>query len=88
MEVNKAFLSQNSTVVGIWLGGGITNDSKLPDDVLTKVEKAYHLLKEKRVHVMILTGGASNPKKTKLTEAKLMLDVLLKKEIKKAGEGT
>ncbi|MBI5002112.1 YdcF family protein [Candidatus Woesearchaeota archaeon] len=69
--------------IGIVLGGGITDEGTLPRDVQKRVLKAQELLQKKVIRKIILCGGSTNKKFSKLTEALLMATLLLEKGVKK-----
>ncbi|HLC47302.1 MAG TPA: YdcF family protein [Candidatus Nanoarchaeia archaeon] len=82
MKKGEAVLQKGWTDIGILLGGGISGKRRLPHDPKTRVEKAYHLLKEGYIQFLILSGRCSygNPE---LSEAKIYFDYLIEKGIPK-----
>lgn len=85
MKQCQAVLTKKANAIGILLGGGITDEGLLPYDVQTRADKAIELLKGKYLKKLIITGGCSNPKFQKKTEAKLIKSYLIKKSIKKSA---
>ncbi len=82
MKEGDAVLQIGWTNRGILLGGGINKRGKLPHDPKTRVEKAYHLLKEGYIDSLVLSGKCSygNPK---LSEAELYFNYLTERGIPK-----
>jgi uncharacterized SAM-binding protein YcdF (DUF218 family) len=69
--------------LGIVLGGGITDEGTLPRDVEKRVLKAIALFQKKIIGKIMVTGGATNPRCCKITEAVLMQKLLISHDIPK-----
>lgn len=69
--------------IGIILGGGILDEGILPRDVQKRVLKASELFQKKVIRKIIVTGGSTNPKLPKITEAALMAKMLVQYGVKK-----
>lgn len=57
--------------IGIVLGGGITDEGTPPRDVQKRVLKAVVLFQKNVIAKIIVTGGATNPRCPKITEAQV-----------------
>jgi uncharacterized SAM-binding protein YcdF (DUF218 family) len=73
----------NKEVIGVLLGGGITNSGKLPYDARARVAKACFLLKNNIVSKLILTGSNTNRRHPNIFEARLYHDYLINNGIDK-----
>lgn len=69
--------------IGIILGGGITDEGTLPRDVQKRLLKAVALFQKNIITKIIVTGGATNPHCRKITEAALMMKLLVSHSIKR-----
>ena len=70
-------------MIGVILGGGITNRGKTPRDALSRVKKGLKLFKAGKIDSFVLSGGKTSQKFPKLSEAKLFRDYLLKHKVPK-----
>ena len=70
-------------VIGILLGGGITKKGKISADALTRAKVALKLLQKKEIQKLVLSGGFSNKKFPRLSEARLFTRFFIKKGIGK-----
>jgi uncharacterized SAM-binding protein YcdF (DUF218 family) len=70
-------------MIGVILGGEITNRGKISKDALSRVKKGLKLFKQDKINKFVLSGGFTNQKFPKLSEAKLFKDYLIKHGVPK-----
>ena len=70
-------------VIGILLGGGITKKGKIPADALTRAKVALKLLQKNEIQKLVLSGGFTSKKFSKISEARLFTRYFTNKGISK-----
>ena len=68
-------------VIGILLGGGITNRGKISSDALSRAKVAFKLLQKDEIQELVLSGGFTNKRFPRLSEARLFTRYFTKKKI-------
>tara|TARA_Y100000310_G_scaffold171085_1_gene171237 strand:+ start:1747 stop:2295 length:549 start_codon:yes stop_codon:yes gene_type:complete len=71
-------------MIGVILGGSITNKGKIPKDALSRVKKGLKLFKKGQVDFFMVSGGFMSQKFPRLSEAKLFKDFLVKHGVPKS----
>ena len=69
--------------IGILLGGGISNTKNVPYDAKKRAIKAYKMFKKNKIQKLIISGGYTNKKYPKISEAQLLFKFLTQKGIDK-----